>query len=184
MNCLKSAIWIAVFVFAIIAVVEGNTNYSRTRSSISLVVNASLLYVKPYYVLPSHLLTVYRLCFLIPLVYGSIIYHRYRQTGGAYKQVDHARDNQAFSEATGYPSQYTPFVQDHDAESGRVPGARRLSYNHQKDTRFESYRAASYGEASPLETTVISQSPHVPNIHVQHHEGESYEMKGSRASLR
>lgn len=130
------------------------------------------------------MLITHRLCFLIPLIYGSIIYHRFRKNGGAYKAVDLTHPVGDLGE-TAYPSQYTPFVQDHDMEAGRrVPGARRLSYNHTKDTRFESYRQASYGEPSPLETTVISNNPHVPNILVEHH-GESYEMDNNhRTTLR
>jgi hypothetical protein len=134
-----------------------------------------------------HDLMFCRLCFLAPLIYGSVIYHRSRKDGGSYKPVDHPYQNPVadFGAPTAYPSQYKAFVQESDIESNRVPGARRLSYNHQKDPRFESYRRASnsYGDASILETTMISTSPDVPNIHVQHHDGEAFEME-SRRGLR
>lgn len=172
MNSLKSGIWVSIFVFDVIAVVQNaNTvGQSNVRSSVGLVIEAGLL-----------------LCFLIPLIYGAVVFHRSRKAAGAYKPVGHPYSNPAgdFGGPTAYPPQYKALVLESDIEANRIPGARRLSYNHQKDTRFESYRRASnsYGDASPLEKTIISGSPDVPNIHVQNHDGEAFEM-GSRRGLR
>jgi len=132
------------------------------------------------------LISICRLCFLIPLIYGSVILHRSRRDQKSYKPVDHPYSNPVndFGAPMAYPQQYKAFVEVQDVEAARIPGARKLSYNHQKDTRFESYRRASnsYGESSILETTMISGSPDIPNIHVEHHDGEIFEMESRKSS--
>lgn len=156
MNSVKSAVWTAIFVFDIIDVIKQNSGMDagaiKARSTVGIIIETVLL-----------------LCFLIPLIYGGIVFYRDRK-GGVYNKVGHP-----YAVPTGntaYPSAYTPFVYDHDTEANRTPGARRASYNHQKDTRFESYRR-SYGGDSPQEKTVGANGP---QIHVQHHSGETFEM--------
>ena len=89
------------------------------------------------------LLTADSLSFWIPLIYGSVIYHRSRKESRTYKPVEHPlsmpQDNIV---PTEYPSQYKHFVaeEQHDDVESRPGRPRRLSYNHQRDTRFESYR--------------------------------------------
>jgi hypothetical protein len=118
------------------------------------------------------------LCFLIPLIYGSVIYHRFRKQA-TYKPVgagNHPYTNPAgdFGAPTSYPSAYgnANDIEAHHQSSN-------ASYNGPNDPKFESYRQTppSYGSPPPL------GSP-VPNIHVQHHDGEAFEMESSRKQLR
>jgi len=131
-------------------------------------------------------LTCYSLSFWVPLIYGSVIYHRSR-TNAKYKPVEHPlsmpRDNIA---STEYPSQYKKFVAEEphgDVES--APGRpRRLSYNHQRDTRFESYRQerTSFSDSGAGERAM--GSPPIPEVYVQHHDGDAFEMDSTRRGAR
>ncbi len=90
-----------------------------------------------------------------------------------------------------------------------LPGARRLSYNHARDTRFEDFqqrRSISYGDreqstgdiglggergvgAYEMDRKAAVGSPEIPTLVVEHHDGtvyhdgEVFEME-SRKSLR
>jgi len=155
MNVVKSTIWTVIFVFDVISAVD---NSSRTASAIAIIIEAVLL-----------------LCFWIPLIYGSIIYHRFRKEAKSYKPVDHPLSNPL--EPTEYPSQYKAYVQEHvDEEAGSIPG-----YNHQRDTRFESYRQ---DQTSFSDVTERPIGIPIPQVHVEHHDGEVYEMESSRRDLR
>jgi hypothetical protein len=87
---------------------------------------------------------------------------------------------------TEYPSQYKKFVveEQHDGVESRPGRPRRLSYNHQRDTRFESYRQERRSFSDPSTTERPMGSLPVPGVYVQHHDGESYEMENSRRDLK
>ena len=87
MNVIKTAIWTALFVLDIISAVTAG---GRTTSIVGITIDAILLYVphsQPHQKLP---LTSYldRLSFWAPLIYGSVIYHRFRREKKSYKPVD------------------------------------------------------------------------------------------------
>jgi len=86
-----------------------------------------------------------------PLIYGSIIYHRSRKARGTYTAVDHPYD---IPIDTSYPSPYGDVgpselsTSEMDVEAGR---ARRGSYSHQRDTRFQDYARERDGGEEHLE---------------------------------
>ncbi|KAH6706240.1 hypothetical protein BKA61DRAFT_492515 [Leptodontidium sp. MPI-SDFR-AT-0119] len=173
-NILKSAIWAVLFVIDIISAV--NTSTSRTVSVVAILIEAALL-----------------LSFWIPLIYASIIYHRFRK-GRQYKLVNNPPVPTQGTEFTQYssapipayaiPEPYKGYGQQ---QTGHVEayqhgdGGRRLSYNHQRDPRFEAYRRTSGGDLG----MGGGMSPPVPSVLVQHHDGHAYEMEGgARRELR
>jgi hypothetical protein len=122
------------------------------------------------------------------MIYGAIIYHRFRREKKSYVQVEapgYPLHNE-FGGHTEYPSQYKQFVQEEPVVDSNGMG-RRLSYNHQRDTRFEDYRRASNPDFS-LEGGDMSGfpgSPPIPQVYVEHHDGEAFEMENnSRKTLR
>ncbi|TVY43701.1 hypothetical protein LOCC1_G004781 [Lachnellula occidentalis] len=165
MNVIKSAMFTAFVALDIISLVGART----TSLAGSIIIDGVLF-----------------LSFLIPLIYGSVIYHRSRKSQ-TYRPVEHRslvpEDNIA---PTGYPLQYKQFIvevqhEDVEASFGRP---KRLSYNHQRDTKFESYRQE--GSSSPLKSNADERplgSPSVPEVRVQHHDGVAFEMGESRANL-
>ncbi|PVH74037.1 hypothetical protein DL98DRAFT_40463 [Cadophora sp. DSE1049] len=175
-NILKSAIWAVLFVIDIISAV--NTSTSRTASVVAILIEAALL-----------------LSFWLPLIYASIIYHRFRK-GRQYKPVNNphmhnAPQNQGTEfiqystapiPAYPIPEPYKGYGQQTvgDVEQQRTDGGgRRLSYNHQRDPRFEAYRRTSGGDLG------MGMSPPVPSVLVQHHDGHAFEMEsGARRELR
>lgn len=75
-----------------------------------------------------------------------------------------------------YPSQYKQFIAEEDVEAS-AGRPRRLSYNHQRDVRFEAYR-----QEQPAEQAI--SSPGIPHVHVQHHDDPHiHEMENSRSRL-
>ncbi|KAE8444312.1 hypothetical protein EG329_000622 [Mollisiaceae sp. DMI_Dod_QoI] len=189
LNTLKSTIWTVIFILDIVSFVDNN---SRTVSFGGLIIEGVLW-----------------LCFIIPLIYGSVILHRARH-GDIYAPVVDplANPNEVLRE---YPSITTPYA-GYSAKAYSAPdiesqpgGQRRASYNHERDTRFEAMRNSSYGNPneglgytpySPSDvgyrgTIPTSElagtgrgSPEVPQVFVQHHDGEAYEMDTSRRELR
>ncbi|TVY56152.1 hypothetical protein LCER1_G002574 [Lachnellula cervina] len=164
MNVVKSAVFTALLVLDIISLVS-----VRTTSPVSNIPIDAILF----------------LSFLIPLIYGSVIYHRSRKSR-IYRPIEHPslvqEDNIA---STGYPSQYQRFVaeeqhEDVESSSGRP---RRLSYNHQRDTKFESYRHEGSNLLNPSANERLVGGSPVPEVHVQHHDGDTYEMGASRRNL-
>lgn len=175
-NILKSAIWAVLFVIDIISAV--NTSTSRTASIVAILIEAALL-----------------LSFWLPLIYASIIYHRFRK-GSQYKPVNnphmhngHQNQGTEFIQYSTAPIPAYPIPEPYkgygqqtvgDVEQQRTDGGgRRLSYNHQRDPRFEAYRRTSGGDLG------MGMSPPVPSVLVQHHDGHAYEMEGgARRELR
>ncbi|TVY21591.1 hypothetical protein LARI1_G000159 [Lachnellula arida] len=164
MNVIKSVVFTVVLVLDIISLVS-----VRTTSLVGSIPIDGVLF----------------LSFLIPLIYGSVIYHRSRKSR-IYRPIEHPslvpEDNIA---STGYPSQYKKFVaeeqhEDVESSSGRP---RRLSYNHQRDTKFESYRHGGSNLLNPSDNERLIGSSLVPEVHVQHHDGDAYEMGESRRNL-
>ncbi|KAH7333370.1 hypothetical protein BKA65DRAFT_43388 [Rhexocercosporidium sp. MPI-PUGE-AT-0058] len=182
-NILKSAIWAVLFVIDIISAV--NTSTSRTASVVAILIEAALL-----------------LSFWLPLIYASIIYHRFRK-GRQYKLVNNPHITAQHNGNIGAQTQGTEFMQyssapipayatpepykgygqqkTGDVEAQRqADGGRRLSYNHQRDPRFEAYRRTSGGDLG-----MGGMSPPVPSVLVQHHDGPAFEMEGgARRELR
>ncbi|KAK0111254.1 hypothetical protein ONS95_001626 [Cadophora gregata] len=177
-NILKSAIWAVLFVIDIISAV--NTSTSRTASAVAILIEAALL-----------------LSFWLPLIYASIIYHRFRK-GRQYKPVNNPHfHNAPQSQGTDFtqystapipaypnPEPYKGYGQQtvSDVEQQRTDGGgRRLSYNHQRDPRFEAYRRTSGGDLG----MGAGMSPPVPSVLIQHHDGNTFEMEGgARRELR
>ncbi|KAL2065740.1 hypothetical protein VTL71DRAFT_3410 [Oculimacula yallundae] len=186
-NILKSAFWGALFIIDIISAV--NSSSSRTASAVALLIEAALL-----------------LSFWLPLIYASIIYHRFRK-GRQYKPVNNPN---TYGGAAGAQTQGTQFTQYSTAPIPAYPipepykgygqqstndleaqqnqqqrqdaGGRRLSYNHQRDPRFEQYRRTSSGGDLGM---AGGASPPVPSVLVQHHDGHAFEMEsGARRELR
>ncbi|KAB8298949.1 hypothetical protein EYC80_001099 [Monilinia laxa] len=127
-NVFKSTCWTALFILGF---------WDRFRVSqktlpniLSLVVNIILL-----------------LAFYIPLAHGAIIFHRNRKAS-KYEPVNpkHASYNSTSEPVPeAFPHAYKSFTtieQTTDLEANdRTTGRpRRLSYNHKRDTRFDSYK--------------------------------------------
>ncbi|TVY36557.1 hypothetical protein LSUB1_G005831 [Lachnellula subtilissima] len=164
MNVIKSAVFTVLLVLDIISLVS-----VRTTSLVGSLPIDGVLF----------------LSFSIPLIYGSLIYHRSRKSP-TYKPIEHPSLVPEDSIApAGYPAQYKQFIaeeqhEDVESSSGRP---RRLSYNHQRDTKFESYRQKG---STILDTSANERpmgGPSVPEVHVQHHDGDDYEMGESRRNL-
>ncbi|KUJ13875.1 uncharacterized protein LY89DRAFT_672147 [Mollisia scopiformis] len=188
-NTIKSTIWTVLFVLDIVSFVDNN---SRTVSFVGLIIEAVLW-----------------LCFIIPLIYGSVIYHRTRRDG--YSSVIDPNANPSNVDGVPeYPAIQTPYT-GYSAKAYAAPdieaqpgSERRASYNHERDTRFEAFRSSSYGNESYLPyaqevhgdigyrgtvpTGGLSSgrgSPEIPQVYVQHHDGETFEMESnSRRDLR
>lgn len=134
--------------------------------------------------------------FWVPLIYGSVIYHRFRKEKKSYKQVD---DPHAMKLDTSYqPSSYAQQPYNDESYESRYKGAansdlesgtrgvgatgRRLSYNHERDNRFDAYRQ-SRGASPPEQQPLSPANPTVPQSHVELHDAEVHEMN-SRSELR
>lgn len=217
-NTIKSTVWTAIFILDIVSFVDSG---SRTVSFVGLIIEGVLWYVLPYlYTEEGDSADIWnaRLCFIIPLIYGSIIYHRTRREAKYAPVIDpHAnRAPDALPDYPAMPNTYAGYTakaySPTDIESQVQPsGERRASYNHERDTRFEAFRSSSYGNESylPYSPEVHGDtayrgamptggqvppmggrspgmgSPEIPQVYVQHHDGESYEMEGkSRRELR
>lgn len=134
-----------------------------------------------------------RLGFWIPLIYGSVIYHRFRKEKTSYKPVDHPHSN-PIEVHTSYESQfpqprsYQPEIHN-DIESNSGAGrTRSVSFNHERDTRYDTYRKSSFTPELPIMETFESRSlvnggEGIPQVYVEHHDGEAFEME-SRRELR
>lgn len=116
-------------------------------------------------------------------MYGSVVYRRSRKEARTYKPVEPSSVPQDGVEPAEYPSKYMQFVQEEPEDVEARPGRpRRLSYNHQRDTRFESYRHERTSfDPSPTERSL--GSPLIPEVYVQHHDEEAYEMENSKRTL-
>ena len=119
------------------------------------------------------------------MIYGAVIYHRFRREKKSYVQVEAPGYPQnEFGGPTEYPSQYKKFVQEEPVADPNGMG-RKLSYNHQRDTRFEDYRRASNPDFSPdgRDLGGFPGSPPILQVYVEHHDGETFEMANSRKTL-
>lgn len=144
-----------------------------------------------------------RLCFIIPLIYGSIIFHRTRRDGYAsVSNPNRAPLLDALPEYPAAPTNYAGYnakaytATDIEAQPSRE---RSNSYNHQRDTRFEAFRSSSYGNESSMPYSAQDVhgdigyrgtmptggrssgrgSPEIPQVFVQHHDGDTYEMESN-----
>jgi hypothetical protein len=132
-----------------------------------------------------------RLSFWIPLIYGSVIYHRFRKEKKTYKPVDPLSNPVDTSYPSQYPTQFKGYAtpephSDLESNMGSIPSnGRRASYNHERDTRFEAYRQQDRGTYSDIgmQDSVVT-SPDVPQVYVQHHDVNVYEMEHTRRDLR
>jgi hypothetical protein len=80
-----------------------------------------------------------------------------------------------------YESRYKGGIGDVESNAGDMGMGRRASYNHERDNRFEAFRqdrSAYSPESQPL-----NQGANIPELHVEHHDGEVFEMN-SRRELR
>jgi hypothetical protein len=164
MNVLKSALWTALFVLDF--VVSSRQLYHRS-AIVGRVIDVILMYVSFLPLNPPHtaLTTYLRLAFYIPLIHGSLIYHRYR-TGSAYRAVDTKRfsdtsevvEKSQSSSPQAYKSlANVEVVDDVDLEANTNDSPteiepqtpRRLSYNHVRDTRFDSYKQTRRSFSDP-----------------------------------
>lgn len=175
MNIVKTAIMTVLFVFQIISYIYRGT---YRNSAIGLGVSTLLL-----------------LSFWIPLIYGSVIYHRFRKEKKLYSVVQDPLSTIPLDTAyppVPYPQQpyNEPYESrykcvaagDLESNTGDVGAlGRRASYNHERDNRFEAFRqdrSAYSSEQQPL-----NPSGNIPELHVEHHNGEAYEIN-SRRELR
>lgn len=129
------------------------------------------------------------LCFIIPLIYGSIIYHRSRREAKSYNPVDplaHPTEYPSqLPQSVEYPGQYKAYghsaVDEESAPyapSSITGSGRPLSYQ-ERDARFEPYRADQHRRS----LSVGERPGSVPRVNVEHHDGEVYEMESSRRHL-
>lgn len=187
-NTTKSFIWTVLFVLDIVSFIDSN---SRTVSFVGLIIEAVLW-----------------LCFIIPLIYSSVIYHRERRSA-IYAPVRDSNANPAHLDTlpefslptndpyTGYSAKaYASNTTDIESQASLPTG-----YSHPRDTRFETLRQTSYGEAYTAYGGGASEkyrgqaltgragslggrgSPEIPQVFVQHHDEEVFEME-SRRDLR
>ncbi|ATZ51018.1 hypothetical protein BCIN_06g04670 [Botrytis cinerea B05.10] len=147
MNIFKCASWTALFVVSLwnaFGVVK-----KTMPSIVSLVVDIILL-----------------LAFYIPLAHGSLIMHRNRQAG-KYEPVNlkhNSFDSTTESFPDAFPQAYksltnieeTTDLEANDHTTGRP---RRLSYNHTRDTRFDSYRQTRRSFSDPYIVERMVASP-------------------------
>ncbi|CZT01875.1 hypothetical protein WAI453_007907 [Rhynchosporium graminicola] len=163
-NMLKSAFWGVLFIIDIVAVVKSSSG-SRVTDTVSLLIEAALL-----------------LSFCIPLIYASIIYHRFR-TGKQYRPVNNPQLT-PYTILAGAPAktQGTKVTQYSNApipvstmpEPYKGYGQQSISdveaQQVQQGGRGSSYKMAGNGAASPP----------VPSVLVQHHDGHAYLRNGER----
>jgi hypothetical protein len=118
-----------------------------------------------------------------------VIYHRFRREKKSYAPVNHPL-------STSYPSQFpqaghnanrsvdyaTPFAPS-DIEASSIPGqpvyegrARSVSFNHERDTRYETYRQKSFTPEAPA--VEAFERNDVPQVYVEHH--DAYELDSRR----
>jgi hypothetical protein len=211
-NTIKSTIWTILFILDIVSFVDNN---SRTTSFIGLIIEALLWYALSFRRTNQTTITnlkLHRLCFIIPLIYGSVIYRRTRRSTTYAPVIDPLSNPSNISNLPEFeiPSTYTGYnakaYASTDIESQpttRIPGERRASYNHQRDTRFEAFRRTSYGNETSAYKPYAPESvgytgtiptgglgsgrgsPEIPQVFVQHHDGEAFEMESnSRTGLR
>ncbi|KAH8667400.1 hypothetical protein BGZ60DRAFT_431641 [Tricladium varicosporioides] len=175
MNVTKSGIWTVILILDIVSAV---TVGGRTTSILGVLIDA-ILY----------------LSFLVPLIYGSVIFHRSRKEKKFYSPVDapyNVRNgvHNVNANDLSYPSQYKGFITEQPAASVEAPTERprRLSYNHTRDTRFESYRRersmSNPNGDRPSVGSPVNRSNIIPEVYIEHHDGEAFEMEGSRRQLK
>lgn len=113
-NTLKAVVWTGLTIASIVLTQRQDDYRSGTRTGITIVV------------------TIILLCFFIlPMIYGIIVAVKTKKArrAGGYKGVDPLLSN------TGYSAQAPGNVELESQTHG--------VYNHQKDTRFESYRQSA-----------------------------------------
>jgi hypothetical protein len=181
---------------------------------------------------PISLTPYLRLAFYIPLIHGSLVYHRYR-SGSIYHAVDIKRFSdkseaieqfsptfpQAYKSLTttevrddveqfppSFPEAYIPLtttevVDDVDLEANtsntptETQRPRRLSYNHVRDTRFDSYKqtrrsfsdpnvvremgspTAELGKGTPTTERSRSSTLNIPTVVINDHDAEMEERR-------
>ncbi|KAG9230867.1 putative acyl-protein thioesterase 1 [Amylocarpus encephaloides] len=120
MNGLKTVTWTVLFILDLISL-SSSGGRGRTSTAGGILVDGVLL-----------------LAFWLPLIYGTIIFFRSRL--GRYAPVN--RPSTAIPMDTSYPQQYKELIveEGHPNPATSVDQSRRICYNHQRDTRFESYR--------------------------------------------
>ncbi|KAM3071742.1 hypothetical protein ACMFMG_009612 [Clarireedia jacksonii] len=183
MNVLKSAFWTALFVLDFVSA----SHRLRLRLAlVGIIIDVILI-----------------LAFYIPLIHGALIYHRYR-SGSIYRAVDTKRFSDTSETVEEFPSSFpqaykslTTIEVTHDidieAHATDVPTSmpRRLSYNHTRDTRFDSYKQARrsfsdpnvvMGMASPMRDPPTmersrSSTLNIPIVVINDHDAEM-ERKG------
>ena len=167
-----------------------STVNGRTSTIIGILIDVILLFVPP---LASSTPSVkanfenYRLAFWIPLIYGVVVWRRSKITNGAYAPVATPLPSE-----TLYPSQYKHFVAEEaiavEPTRPSAVGGRRLSYNHTRDTRFESFRHERRSLSNPDmglgNEVIISGNGSVPSVRVGDHDLEAFEMDSARRSMR
>ncbi|KAG0650543.1 hypothetical protein D0Z07_3076 [Hyphodiscus hymeniophilus] len=182
MNVAKAAIWTALFILDIVSVVNDG---GRTTSTVGIILHAVLL-----------------LCFWIPLIYGSIIYHRLRKEKKSYTPVNHPYSLQADTQdhhSSQIPVAYNTSATSHgplrDIESNRehpgvdVQRARSPSFNHERDTRYETYMRTrmsfQQADTATSETfkrkALVSGGEGIPSVFVEHHDGVAFEMESGKS---
>jgi hypothetical protein len=179
-NVIKSTIWVVLFILEIVSLTTSRN--SHTASALAIIIEGALLCVLLANIKLENANLGCRLCFWIPLVYGGIIYHRFRKNAKSYKPVDHPESNIP----DPYPVQHTeyPFPTQYQSyakpvageETNAIPG-RPLSY-HQGQEGFEPYR-----EHRRSVSDSGNRPMGVPNIHVPEH-GQSFEMEARGRSPR
>ena len=187
MNVIKTAIWTTLFILDIVsAVTEGG----RTVSVVGIIIDVILLYVSPppSSMHPTNVLR--RLSFWTPLIYSSVIYHRFRHEQKSYKPVDHPYSvpiNTSYE--SQFPKAYATPETHSDLESNmgttNVGGrARGVSFNHERDTRYDTYRKSGFSPETPaletFESRVVVAGGGIPQVYVENLDRETYEMEGRR----
>jgi len=183
MSVIKTTIWTVLLIVDVVGTVDGG---ARAPTALGIIVEGVLW-----------------LAFVGPLIYASVIYHRFRRDEKAYKSVDLSSSaynpglNSQYQPPTygqqyapRYNQPYTPELQSlRSGDDVEAHPGRRLSYNHERDTRFDVYKheRASYVDSGSMERTLCSPTNGnaVPSVLVEHHdEGRrTFELE-SRSQLR
>ncbi|KAA8570155.1 hypothetical protein MFRU_005g02890 [Monilinia fructicola] len=155
MNVFKSTCWTALFILGFWG--RFCVSQKTLPNILSLVVNIILI-----------------LAFYIPLAHGAIIFHRNRQAS-QYEPVNpkHASYNstsEPFPEA--FPHAYKSFTTveqttDLEANNRTTGRPRRLSYNHKRDTRFDSYKQTRRSFSDPNVVGNMAANPTEPPFSVR-----------------
>ncbi|EPE25156.1 hypothetical protein GLAREA_11737 [Glarea lozoyensis ATCC 20868] len=166
MNAFKTGAWTVAFVASMISV---SRNDPKLHGAATIAADVVVL-----------------IAFWIPFIYGIFVFVRNRKAKRSYASVD----KPLLAQETSYPPQYKNLTSEGSfvpVEQPPPARERRASYNHTRDTRFETFREqrrSMSNPSSPNLDTPTHYNSGVPQVVVGHHDLEAFEMDSARQHLR